>query len=118
MAVNFLEKFGLPKDRLKLVSGIGNFDVIYVEFHESKKEYDTTVEGVIRKKKIKIVYLNVKMATGDIMKYYSPNAPIIDAAEQMLKEYGNSDGTLREAVHIEEVKEGKSDKNRPYLYFT
>lgn len=115
MAINFSDKFGLESDRAKLAAGIGNFDITKIEVKESKKDYETP-EGM---KKIEIAHIDVTMkADGSKKKYYSPNGPIVQACKDMLKEVGtrDSEGTLKEAVHIESVKQA-GKKGREYLHF-
>lgn len=115
MAIKFSEKFGLEADRKKLSAGIGNFDIVRIEIKESKKDYKTQDgEG-----KIKIAHFDVVMkADGSTAKYYSPNGPIIQACKDILDSIGTKDknGTLKEAVHIDEVAEA-GEKGREYLYF-
>lgn len=115
MAIKFSDKFGLESDRVKLAVGIGKFDITRIEIKDSKKEYDTK-DGA---KKIKIAHIDVQMkADGSVKKYYSPNGPIIQACEDMLESIGvkSKDGTLKEAVYIEEVKVA-GQKGREYLFF-
>jgi len=122
--VNYAEKFGLPKDRIKMEVGLADFDIIKIEIVQSKKKYDQKIEGIdgsisVIKRPINIAYIDL-IFEGDkeIKKVYSPNTPIVASCQDMLKAYGKPDGTLKESVHIEEVKEGIGDSKNPYLFFT
>jgi hypothetical protein len=122
--VNFSEKFGLPKDRVKLETGLADFDIVKIEIIQSKKKYDQRVEGIdgnttIIKRPINIAYIDL-IFEGDkeTKKVYSPNAAIVASCLDMLKAYGKADGTLKEPVRIEEVKEGIGESKNPYLFFT
>lgn len=116
--VNFADKFGLPKDRVKLEAGLTDFDIVKIEITQSKKKYDVREElpdgsTKITRKLIDIAYFDT--AAGE--KYYSPNAPIVSACKDILKAYGKVDGTLKEVVHINEVKEGIGEGKNPYIFF-
>lgn len=126
--VNFADKFGLPKDRVKLEAGLTNFDIVKIEMIKSKKAYDVREETEagtkISKKKIDIAYLDVHLfddndkPSKEISKYYSPNAPVVASCKEILETFGKPDGSLREPVHINEVKEGMGENKNPYLFFT
>lgn len=120
--VNFGDKFGLPKDRFKLEKGLSNFDIVKIEIIKSKKLYDVREETEagtkVTKKLIDIAYIDCEI-DGEIKKFYAPNAPIVDACKDILKEYGKKDGSLTEPVRIQEVKEEKAEGSKnAYLYFT
>jgi hypothetical protein len=124
--VEFGKEFGLDPDRKKIESGIGNFSIIRIRITESKKEVETrikTAEGdKLVKGHYKIAQIDVKAdANGEILKYYSPNGPIVSACDEILTKYGkDKDGNLKEPVHVMEVKEiqpADATKN-PYLCFT
>jgi len=127
MTVNYTDKFGLPADRFKLAAGSADFDIIKIEIVKSKKRYeqkeDTEQGTKVKRDLIDIAYIDVLLfedgkPSKEVTKYYAPNAPIVAACKDILKEYGKPDGTLREAVHINEVKTGKGDSKNEYLFFT
>lgn len=119
MVVKYSDEFGLESDRKKLAAGVGNFEITHIIMSESKKDYEVRDnEGKITLKKIPIVHFDVIQKDGQVGKYYSPNAPIIQACKDMLDKYGTKDksGKLREAIYIEAVAEAGS-KGREYLHF-
>jgi len=120
MAVKFSDEFGLESDRKKLMAGIGNFEITHIVMSQSKKLYEVkSADGKSTEMKtIPIVHFDVKQKDGVVAKYYSPNAPIIQACQDMLDRYGgkDKDGKLKEFVFIEAVVEAGT-KGREYLYF-
>jgi hypothetical protein len=116
MSVEFSKKFGLEGDRKKLVAGDGPFSITRIEMKESKKDYPIK-EG--KSGKITLAHFDALAEDGKtLLKFYSPNGPIIQACKDMLAEIGTKDklGTLKESVHIQEVAEA-GEKGREYLYF-
>ena len=133
--VKYGDKFGLEKDRLKLISGIFDFDIVRIEIHKSKVSYDVTVlhdDGTkeIKKQKIDVasfdaLYYEDGKPAKEITKFYSSSMPIVESCKEMLLAYdsGDTKGTLKEYVHIDMVmqkssKDAKKDSKNPYLYFT
>jgi hypothetical protein len=128
MSVKFSDKFGLPKDRLKLDAGFRNFEIFKIEIIKSKKLYDVREETEagtkISKKLIDIAYIdayecddNGKPQKDKIIKYYAPNAPIVAACKDILTAFGKKDGMLTETVYIGEVATKDSEGKNAYLYF-
>jgi hypothetical protein len=128
MSVKFSDKFGLPKDRLKLDVGFGNFEIFKIEIIKSKKLYDVREETEagtkITKRLIDIAYIdafecdnNGKAQKDKIVKYYAPNAPIVAACKDILAAFGKKDGTLTEGVYIGEVASKEGEGKNAYLYF-
>ena len=121
--VNYADKYGLPTDRTKLAAGLEDFNIVKITMVDSKKKYDTREEGIdgntkIVKKVISIAYLDVLIGKDkEVTKFYSPNAAIVSACKNMIKDFGKPDGTMKEAIHIDEVKEGMSEAGKPYLFF-
>jgi hypothetical protein len=64
-SVSFADKFGLPKDRYFLRSGVSNFDIVKIVMSETKRPYEVTKTNEDGKKEVKmqkipIVYLDVQ----------------------------------------------------------
>ena len=133
--VKFGDKFGLEKDRFKLVKDIFDFDIVAILIHKSKVLYDTTItheDGTkeVKKQKIDIasidaVYYEDGKPLKEIAKFYSSSMPIVESCKEIIAEYGSGDekGTLKENVHIDMVmqktsKDAKKDSKNPYIYFT
>lgn len=122
--VNYADEFGLPKDRMKLTAIDNSFNIKKISIVQSKKKYKTTEEGIdgnlkVIQKPIDIAYLDVLFEGEDeIKKYYSPNSAIVIACKDILKKYGRADGSLKEDIYINEVKEGISEAKNIYLFFT
>lgn len=125
----FSDVFGLPKDRVKLLAGVGNFEIFKVEIIKSKKLYDVkeeTEQGTkISRKLIDIAYFDThpcdddQKPTKEVVKYFAPNAPIVSGCKDMLEKYGHKskEGILSEPVYIEEVKAKAGDAKNEYLFF-
>ena len=136
MVKSFKDAFGLPSDRVKLEKGIGDFEIVKIEFRESKKKYNVlnNETNVASKVNLPIGYLDVKFKNGEIKKYFSMSKPIIQSlleiakdaniipknAEKIDKEYMNRSFFLKETIYIVKVESGASESNpnNPYLYFT
>jgi hypothetical protein len=133
--VKFGDKFGLEKDRLKLVKDIFDFDIVRIEIHKSKVLYDTTIEKEDGSKEVKkqridvasfdVLYYDDGKPSKEISKFYSTSSPIVENCKEMLLAYDSGDGkgTLKEYVHIDIVmqkasKDAKKNSKNPYLYFT
>jgi hypothetical protein len=121
--VNYADKYGLPKDRIKLEAGLEDFDITKIQIVQSKKKYTQNEEGIdgnikIVKKVIDIAYIDV-LFEGDkeAKKFYSPNSAIVSACKNMLKDFGKPDGSLKEPMRIDAVKEGASESGKTYLFF-
>lgn len=115
MAIKFSEKFGLEADRVKLAAGNGKFNITHIALKESKKDYIT--EG--KSGKITIAHIDgISTVNSEVVKYYAPNGPIIQACKDILAADGTKDakGKLKEPVYIDEVAEA-GEKGREYLYF-
>jgi len=130
--ISYSEKFGLDKSRKKLGAttdekkGTFNpgkdFSITKIVMGESKKRYDHEDKetGEIVHGKIGIVQIDGVTENGDPFKVFSPNAPIVEACENILadKEVGaDKEGNLQTPVIIHEVMEGQGEKNRAYLAF-
>jgi len=120
--VSYAKKFGLDPERAKLDAGLKNFDILKIVVGESKKKYDheDSETGEIVHGKIDIVSLDLLLEDGTIKKVYAPNAPIVEACQNILKDpdfEAKPDGTLGVPCHIDEVIQGKGDKNRGYIAF-
>lgn len=122
---NFGEKYGLPSDRVKLEEGLKDFWIQKIQLVDSKKKVDMREEGIdgttkLVRKTYKIAYIDITIeGETEIKKFYSPNKPIVEACINILHDFGKSDGTLKEPMHIDEVKEGISETGKnAYLFFT
>ena len=136
MVKSFKDTFGLPTDRVKLASGIGDFEIVKIEFRETKKKYNVINpdSNVMAKASLPIAYIDAKFKNGEIKKYFSMSKPIVascidiakDAgiipktSDKVDKDYLNKSYTLKESVYIAAVEEGSSENNpnNPYLFFT
>lgn len=120
-SVSYGKKFGLDPNRKKLAAGLENFDIVKIVLTESKKKYQHTGEdGELTKGKISIAQIDIIDADGKTLLFYSPNAPIVEACENILKdeEFGaGENGTLSVPCHIDKVIEGKGEGNKKYLAF-
>jgi hypothetical protein len=120
MATKFSEKFGLEGDRVKLAAGNGKFNITHIVLKESKKDYTTrSADNKEKIGKITIAHIDgVSTVDGSIVKYYAPNAPIVQSCKDILDADGTKDakGKLKEPIFIEEVAEA-GEKGREYLYF-
>lgn len=136
MVKNFKDTFGLPADRVKLESGIGDFEIVKIEFRETKKKYSVINQdtNVASKLTLPIAYFDAKFENGEVKKYFSMSKPIIQAiidiakdagilpksAEKVDKEFLNKSYTLKESIFVASVESAASESNpnNPYLYFT
>lgn len=127
MTIEFKEKFGLPTDRMKLVAGIYDFDIVKVEIVKSKKKYEKKEEtetgtkltkGLIDIAYMDVFYIENGKREKEVTKFYAPNNAIVESCKEILMAYGNKDGSLKEAVHIAEVKAKAGESKNEYLYFT
>lgn len=119
MATKFSEKFGLESDRVKLAAGVGKFNITHIVLKESKKDYSSRAEGKESTGKITIAHINgISTVDGSIVKYYAPNAPIVQSCKDILDADGTKDpnGKLKDPIFIEEVALG-GEKGREYLFF-
>ena len=127
--VKFGEKYGLDKDRKKIgavdnaernTKNPGeNFQIFRIIVTQSRKRYETVNDNdELVKGKIDIVQFDVTHEDGSEGKYYSPNAPIVEACKTILADIGaDEEGFLKEPVEVSKVIEGKGDKNRSYIAF-
>lgn len=127
---NFADKFGLPKDRFKLEEGAGNFEIIKIEFKESKKKYSTTEDGEkLVKKLVPIAYIDTRSTIGDKaeMKYFSMSKVIVQSCIDIVASEGHSKKIedligksfiLKDKIFVAEVKKGTSEAgSKPYIFF-
>ena len=117
--VNFNEKFGMDKDRKKLVAGIGNFDIVAIDITIGKKDYEVRAGDTVTKGKIKIANIDVMMADKIVHKYYSTAGAIVTSCQEIVDVInGGKMGKLKETVHIDKVEERMSENKREYITFT
>lgn len=137
MVKSFKEHFGLPTDRVKLEAEIGDFEIVQIEFRETKRKFNTVSEDDrMLKTVLPIAYIDVRFRKSpeEIKKYFSMSKPIINASLDIVKDAGLIERTvdkvskdtcnrafkLKEPVYIAKVESAASENNpnNPYLFFT
>lgn len=137
MVKSFKEHFGLPTDRVKLEAEIGDFEIVQIEFRETKRKFNTVSEDDrMLKTVLPIAYIDARFRKSpeEIKKYFSMSKPIINASLDIVKDAGLIERTvdkvskdicnrvfkLKEPVYIAKVESGASENNpnNPYLFFT
>jgi hypothetical protein len=133
-SLSYAGKFGLDPDRKKIGMKTDdtakpatqfpgeNFQIVKIVMGMSRKKYPVENEdGEMVHTKIPVVQFDIIHEDGSTGKYYSPNAAIVEACENILKDedFGadKETGVLATPCEVSHLVEGKGAKNGKYVAF-